>query len=50
MAMWPGLALNSESGTNSEIFRGFRIGIMYTIASELNNEVYMFNHKKLMIL
>lgn len=29
MAMWLELALTSESGTSSEIYRGFYIGIMY---------------------
>lgn len=50
MAVWPELALTSESGTNSEIYRGFCIEIMYAIAGELSHGVYVFSHSKLMIL
>lgn len=50
MAMWPELALTSESGTNSEIYRGFYFGIMCAIAGELNHGAYVFNHSELMLL
>lgn len=50
MAMWPELALTSESGTNSEIYRDFYFGIMCAIAGELNHGAYVFNHSKLMLL